>query len=149
MNLSLNFTLDELTVSQTAARLGLSNVPPAAVVSELRRLATTVLQPLRDRLGRPVVVSSGYRSPAVNTAVGGAVASAHLSGRAADITVPGMTALEVCQTIRAMGLPFDQVIHEFRAWCHVAIAPPGVAARGELLTAIRGPVGVYYERGLV
>lgn len=149
MNLAPNFTLDEMTTSQTAARLGLSNTPPAAVVSELRRLATTVLQPLRDRLGRPVVVSSGYRSPAVNTAVGGALASAHMSGRAADITVPGMSPLEVCQAIRTLGVPFDQLIHEFRAWCHVAIAPPGVAPRSELLTAIRGPVGTYYERGLV
>ena len=149
MNLSPNFTLDELTVSQTAARLGLSNVPPPAVVGELRRLAETILQPLRNHLGRPVVVSSGYRSPDVNRAVGGALASAHMSGRAADITVPGMTPLEVCQAIRAMGLPFDQLLHEFRAWTHVAIAPPGVAPRGELLTAIRGPVGVYYERGLV
>lgn len=149
MNLSPHFTLDELTVSQTAARLGLSNAPPAAVVAELRRLAEAILQPLRNHLGRPIVVSSGYRSPAVNAAVGGALASAHMSGRAADITVPGLTPLEVCQRIRVLGLPFDQLIHEFGAWCHVAIAPPAATPRRELLTAIRGPVGVYYEKGLV
>ncbi|MFM1991290.1 MAG: hypothetical protein RJA99_4247 [Pseudomonadota bacterium] len=149
MDLSRNFTLDELVASQTAARLGLSNAPPAAVVAELRRLAQTILQPLRDRLGRPVVVSSGYRSASVNAAVGGALASAHMSGRAADIIVPGLTPLEVCLQIKAMGLPYHQVIHEFRAWCHVAIAPVGTQPHGELLTAIRGPVGVYYEQGLV
>lgn len=122
MNLSRNFTLAELVHSQTAARRGLDNTPPPEVVAELERLARTVLQPLRDRLARPIVVSSGYRSPAVNRAVGGARESAHLFGRAADITVPGMTSREVCKAIVDGGLPFDQCIDEFGSWCHVAIA---------------------------
>lgn len=149
MSLSPNFTLNELQVSQTAARRGLSNVAPPWAVPELQRLAQTVLQPLRDHLGRPVVVSSGWRSPAVNAAVGGAVNSDHMQGRAADITVPGMTPLEVAQAIRGLNLPFSQLIHEFRAWVHVSIPPVGQAPKRELLTAIRGPGGTVYERGLV
>jgi zinc D-Ala-D-Ala carboxypeptidase len=141
MRLSLNFMLDELLVSQTAARRGLANVPPPDVVEELRRLCEELLQPLRDALGVPVVVTSGYRSRAVNAAVGGAVNSAHLHGRAADIVVPGMAPVMVCRRIVELALPFDQVIEEFGAWTHVAIAPPGAAPRRQQLTARRSGTG--------
>ena len=148
MKLSPNFTLDEMVVSQTGSRLGLHNVPPPWAIKELQRLATLILQPLRDHLSRPIVVTSGYRSPDVNVAVGGAANSAHLDGRAADIIVPGMTPLEVCFAIKDLGLPFDQLIHEFRAWTHVAVAREGAAPRRELLTAIRGPYRTVYTQGL-
>lgn len=150
MNLSANFTLDELTVSETAARRGIDNSAPAHVIPDLMRLARDVLQPLRDHLGRPVVVTSGYRSRATNSAVGGALNSDHVAGRAADIIVPGMTPREVCRAVNDLALPTRQVIQEFGRWCHVSIPIDGQAPERELLTASLGPGGgVQYRRGLV
>ncbi len=148
MKLSPNFELSELLHSQEAIRRGIDNTPTSTIVAELQRLAQLILQPLRDHVGRPIVISSGYRSPALNVAVGGARESAHMQGRAADITVPGMKPREVCLAIVELGLPFDQVISEGGAWCHVAIAGPGARPRREQLTAIFGPGGVTYLQGI-
>lgn len=148
MNLSPNFTLDELLLSQTATRRGIDNTPTATIIAELQRLAQTILQPLRDHLGRPVVVSSGYRSPALNRAVGGAQNSDHMYGRAADIVVPGMKAREVCLTIVELRLPFRQVISE-GGWAHVSIGDPSAEPRREQLTAVFGPGGAQYLVGIL
>ena len=141
MSLSAHFSLDEMVASQTAARRGIDNTPPPEVVDELRRLCGTVLQPLRDSLGRPIVVSSGYRSPALNRAIGGAAASDHMHGRAADISVPGMPVAELCRRIALLRLPYRQLIDEYSAWCHVAIPAVGQTARREQLTARRAANG--------
>lgn len=148
MNLSPDFTLAELLHSQTAIRRGIDNTPTSAIVAELQRLAREILQPLRDQLGRPIVVSSGYRSPALNRAVGGSPNSAHMQGRAADITCPGVKPREVCLAIVELRLPFDQVLLEGGAWCHVAIAGEGVEPRRQQLTAIFGPGGTQYLVGI-
>lgn len=148
MKLSPNFELSELLHSELAIRKGIDNTPTSAIVAELQRLAREILQPLRDHLGRPVVVSSGYRSPALNRAVGGSPNSAHMQGRAADITVPGVKPREVCLAIVELGLPFDQVILEGGSWCHVAIAGDGVVPRRQQLTAVFGPGGVAYLTGI-
>jgi zinc D-Ala-D-Ala carboxypeptidase len=148
MRLSENFDLAELQVSQTAARRGLSNVAPMEIVPNLRRLVDLILQPLRDALGRPIVVTSGYRSPAVNAAVGGAANSAHMRGLAADIIVPGMSVRDVCREVVRLGLPFDQVIAEFGEWCHVAVAPGGREPRREQLTATRQGGVTVYSKGI-
>jgi hypothetical protein len=142
MNLTPNFTLQELVVSQTAARLGLDNSPTPWVVSELRRLAQSVLQPLRDAAGMPVVVSSGYRAVAVNAAVKGSNASDHMFGRAADITIPGMSVAQVCALIARMQLPYKQLIDELGAWTHVSIPPIDAAPKRQHLTARRSASGV-------
>ncbi|MEM7212941.1 MAG: D-Ala-D-Ala carboxypeptidase family metallohydrolase [Pseudomonadota bacterium] len=89
--LSPNFTLGELLRSDKAEELGLvdhQHNPPADVVDNLRYLCTSTLQPIRDRLGFPIRITSGYRSPAVNQAVGGAATSQHLFGQAADAHLP-------------------------------------------------------------
>lgn len=148
MNLSAHFTLAELSVSQTAARRGLDNTVPLEVVPSLRRLVDLVLQPLRDALGRPIVVTSGYRAPAVNAAVGGAAQSAHMRGLAADIIVPGLSVRDVCREIVRLQLPFDQLIREFDAWTHVAVVPAGREPRREQLTATRGASGTVYTKGI-
>ena len=83
---SLYFTLQELTRSETARQRGLDNTPDAAAVENLQNLVTHILDPLRQLWGSPLYVNSGYRSPAVNAAVGGARNSQHLTGCAADIT---------------------------------------------------------------
>lgn len=81
MYITKNFTLAELTATQTV----LQNNPPAAAILWLKILAVAILQPLRDKVGKPIIINSGYRCPAVNARVGGADKSAHLYGRAADI----------------------------------------------------------------
>ena len=123
MNLTPHFTLEELTASQSAARLGLDNTPPPEMVDALKRTAQ-LLEEVRALLGKPVLVSSGYRAPAVNRAVGGAANSAHMLGCAADFSCPAFgSPLDICRAIARSGIAFDQVIHEFRAWVHIAWAP--------------------------
>ena len=139
MKLSRWFTMSELTLSETAARYGLDNDPPAEVVENLKLLAAR-LDDIREYLGHPVHISSGYRSPAVNRAVGGSLKppSAHTRGLAADLTCPGYgTPLQVAKAIASSGIPFDQVIHEFGRWVHVGIAPAGQPERGQRLTIDR------------
>ena len=132
MRLSEHFSIEEMTASQSAARLGLDNTPPAEMVAALNRTAQ-LLEEVRALLGgKPVLVSSGYRSPAVNRAVGGAANSAHMLGCAADFTCPAFgSPLEVCRAIAGSDIVFDQLIHEFRAWVHIAWAP---APRRQVLT---------------
>ena len=83
--LSKNFKLKEFTCSATATRLGICNEPPQSVISNLQRLCQEVLQPIRDRYGKSIIVSSGYRSRQLNTAIGGFQNSDHMYGCAADI----------------------------------------------------------------
>lgn len=145
MNLSENFTLAEMTTSQEAVRAGLKNAPNAQQVAALRALCETVLQPLRDRIGRPLVVSSGFRSVTLNRRIGGSATSQHCKGEAADIMVPGMEVGDVVELIRAMHLPFDQVIDEFSRWVHCSHS--GAAGnRGEVLTARRIGGKTQYRR---
>lgn len=129
--LSRYFTLTEMTISETGARRGLSNKPTADALENLKRLTVT-LDRIRAALGHPVVITSGYRSPEVNAAVGGSKTSAHCKGLAADFTCPGYgTPLEVAKAIAAMGLEFDQLIHEFGTWVHLGLADK---PRKQLLT---------------
>lgn len=85
MDISKNFTLRELARSATADRLGIDNSPSKAITANLQELCQTVLQPIRDKWGEPIIVTSGYRCPKLNAAVGGAKASQHMLGQAADI----------------------------------------------------------------
>lgn len=143
MQLSTYFTLEEMTVSQEATRKGLANRPGPTEVDNLRRLCVNVLDPLRKHLG-PIIVTSGYRSPRVNAAVGGAKTSQHVYGLAADIIVPGHSVAFVVATIRRLGLPYDQVIDEFGSWTHVSHTP---RPRGEYLIARRVDGRTTYRRG--
>ena len=141
MSFARHFTLDELTVSQTAARRGLSNSPDSNSEDWLGELATQLLDPIRDAVGRAVLVSSGYRAPAVNRAVGGAASSQHVLGQAADFRVNGMTPSELVALIRTLGLPFDQLIEE-PTWVHISIGPRN---RRQVLRARRTHTGMKYE----
>lgn len=134
MRLSKNFSLDEFTLSQTAARHGIPNQPDDRQVDNLRKLCEGVMQPLRDEVKRPIFISSGYRSPELNTIIGGSATSAHMSGNACDFTVVGQTPFETATLIVQMELPYDQVIHEYGRWVHVGVAD---FLRREELTAHR------------
>lgn len=143
MNLSSNFTLAELTLSQTAARLNLDNSPSPEALANLKRVAT-LLEQIRTLVGKPVLVSSGYRSPAVNKAVGGAANSAHVLGLAADINCPGVTPAALAHLIKCSSIRFDQLILEYDRWVHIGLSEK--APRNELLT-IR--TGTGYMKGIV
>lgn len=123
MQLSKNFSLAELTLSQEAARSGIRNVPSHDQTLALVALCQNVLQPLRDRIRRPIVVTSGFRSVSVNRRIGGSQASQHCEGEAADFIVPGLELKNVVQLIQHMELPFDQLILEFDRWIHVSYGP--------------------------
>ena len=126
MKLSPNFTLEELTVSDYAARHGLDNTPENDHLLNLRRLAA-FLEALRAVLGKPISINSAYRSPEVNAAIKGSKTSQHCHGTAADIRVAGMVPDQVVKRIIASALPYDQVIREFSdpvrggGWTHVSI----------------------------
>ncbi len=135
MNLSKDFTLEELTFSQTAERKQLNNTPPPDLIPNLTRLAA-LLQQIQDRLGKPLIISSAYRSGPVNAAVGGSKTSAHVQGLAADINVRGMTPKALAKAISEMKLPIDQVILEYDRWVHVGLSKD--KPRGELLTIRQG-----------
>jgi len=120
MNITPNFSLDELTASETAARHGWDNSPGPAELANLKRLAD-LLEQVRALLGKPVLVNSAYRGKQVNDAVGSKDTSQHRIGCAADIRVPGMTPDQVVRKIIASGINFDQVICEYNSWCHISV----------------------------
>jgi hypothetical protein len=120
MNLSPNFTLQELTVSEIAARRNLDNTPNATEVANLVRVAE-LLEQVRALLGKPILVNSAFRSKPVNDAVGSRDTSQHRLGCAADIRVPGLTPKQVVQACIDAKIPFDQIIEEFDSWTHISV----------------------------
>ena len=120
MNLSKNFTLEEMIASETASRHHIDQTPSNEVLMNLRRLAL-FLEDVRKLLGKPIHINSAYRSPLANEAVGGKKTSQHCRGTAADLKVKGMTPNEVVSAIVKSGLQYDQVIREFDAWTHISI----------------------------
>jgi len=118
MNLSPNFTLEELTNTD---HRNLDNEPNETELTNLKRLAE-FLEEVKALLGgKPIIVNSAFRSKAVNDAVGSSDRSQHRLGCAADIRVPGMTPTEVVSKIIESDIEYDQVIREFDRWTHVSI----------------------------
>jgi hypothetical protein len=120
MNITPNFTYEEMTASQTAARNGWLNKPTDIEYQNLVRLCE-FLETVRAELGRTITVTSGYRSKQVNDAVGSKDSSQHRVGCAADIRVSGMTPDQVVATLIMKGLPYDQLIREFDSWTHISV----------------------------
>lgn len=135
--LTKNFTLAEMTHSNYAMRHGIKNQPDSEQIQNLTRLCRLVLQPVRDAIGVPIHVSSGYRCVKLNRAIGGVKHSQHLMGLAADIVCEFKTASDIFKHIRESDLPFDQVILEFGRWVHVSVAPHGAEPRRRALIAER------------
>jgi|TARA_Y100000296_G_scaffold16128_1_gene18887 hypothetical protein len=112
MKLSNNFSLLELTKSQTAERKGIDNTPSAEHQESLKSLCTNVLQPIRDHFGRVVTVSSGYRSPELCIAIGSKTTSQHARGEAADFEIFGVSNKELADYVH-YNLNYDQLILEY------------------------------------
>lgn len=135
MQLTQHFTLEEFTRSELALRHGIDNTPPAPLLANLERVASTLEQIRMLFGGVPIIISSGYRCAALNSLVGSSPTSAHVKGLAADFNVKGMLALEACRRIAASKIVFDQLIYEFGNWVHLGLSdgPP----RNDLLTITR------------
>jgi hypothetical protein len=153
MNLSPNFSLHELTKSETALRLDLDNTPDEQATESLRLLCEKVLQPVRDHFGKGVKVNSAYRSPESNAAVGGSKTSDHCKGMAADIEIPGVANADLAQWIMD-NLDYTQLILEFytpgipdSGWVHVSYDPANL--KKQELTATKVAGKTTYLNGLV
>jgi hypothetical protein len=153
MNLTANFSLHELTKSETALRMGLDNTPGPVETEYLKILAERVLQPIRDHFQKGVKVNSGYRSPDSNAAVNGSRTSDHCKGQAADIEIPGVPNAELAQWIMD-NLDYTQLILEFytpgipdSGWVHVSYDPDNL--KKQELTAMKVAGKTQYVPGLV
>lgn len=145
MQLSENFWLHEFERSVTATRRGIDNTVPEDLISSLRYLVQTTLQPLRNIYGKPIRIASGYRTPALNSYIGGSVHSQHMRGEAADIDTVHDNAM-LFDMILGEKLAFDQLIWEFGdekpEWIHISLKRE--YNRGEMLRAYRDKYGVHY-----
>ena len=152
MMLSKNLSLTEFSNSNTAKRKGIDNTPKDEHLEAAKELAENIFQPIRDHFGNPIWLSSGYRSEALNKAIGGSKTSQHCKGEAMDIDMDGKgdpTNAEIFYYIKD-NLPFDQLIWEFGndenpSWVHVSYKKGG-PQRGQILKAKRNSAGkTYYE----
>ena len=148
MNLTRNFTLSELTKSDTAIRKGINNNPNAEQIEKLKELCENILQPIRDHFGR-VKVTSGFRSPELCTAIGSSVNSQHAKAEAADFECVGVDNAELSDWIHK-NLDYDQLICEFytpgepnSGWIHCSYVPEG--RRASYLLAYKSEVKTKYK----
>jgi zinc D-Ala-D-Ala carboxypeptidase len=153
MNLTKNFTLEEMTKSETALRYDIDNTPNEQEISAMKLLAEKVLQPVRDHFGKGVKVNSGFRNQDVNQKVGGSRNSDHTRGQACDIEIPGVPNAELAEWIKD-NLQFNQLILEFytpgvpdSGWVHVSYIPED--NKKQVLTATKKDGKTVYLQGLV
>jgi hypothetical protein len=150
MQLSKNLSLAEVTRSESAKRKGISNMPTSEHIDNFKLLAEKVFQPIREHFAVPIHISSGYRSSALNKAIGGASSSQHCSGEAIDIDMDGttITNAQVFNYIKD-NLEFDQLIWEFGTdknpdWVHVSYESKG-KQRKQILKAYKAGSTTKYK----
>lgn len=141
MKLSAHFSLEEFTISSKALSMGIKNDPTPPHLDNLKRLAER-MEAVRALFNKPIEITSAYRNPQVNAAVGGVPTSAHAVGHAADFHVDGMTDLEVAKRIRDSGLKFDQLIYEKSRCVHISFDP---RLRRQVLRQPGGPGSAVYN----
>jgi len=153
MQLSANFSLHEMSKSETALRMGFDNTPTKEAEAHLKLLCDNILQPVRDHYGKGVKINSAYRSPESNAAVGGSKTSDHCRGMAADIEIPGVANAELAEYIKN-NYKFTQLILEFytpgipdSGWVHVSYDPDNL--KKQCLTATKQNGKTVYLPGLV
>lgn len=118
--MNLNFSISELIKSDIAKQSGIDNTPTIKEIDNLLNLIFYCLQPIRDKLNKPMIITSGYRNTKVNFLAGGKINSQHLTGCAADFHVKGMTVQQVIDFIVKSGVEYDQLINEFNKWVHIS-----------------------------
>lgn len=130
MKLSPHFHLSEFTASQTATRLMIDNIPGPDEIAAMKLLCKKVLEPVRENYGKPVIISSGYRSEELNRALMGSRSSQHIRGQAVDFEIAGLSNLTICRWMERR-LNYDQLILEFytpgepaSGWVHVSYREP-------------------------
>lgn len=150
MKLTEHFTLEEMTVSPTAKKLGLSNQPTPEHIENMRYCCEKILEPVRAHFGKAVQINSSYRSPLVNKAVGGSKTSQHVNGQAIDFEIPGIDNKNVADWV-ADNLEFDQVILEFytkgdknSGWVHASIKKEGGNRKQRLIASKSKSGGTTY-----
>lgn len=153
MQLSENFSLKEMTRSDTATRMGHANAPGATETANLKTLCEKVLQSIRNHYGKSVKINSGFRHPEVNASVGGSKTSDHCRGMAADIEITGIANADLATWI-SKNLKFTQIILEFytpgipdSGWVHVSYDPTNL--KGQTLTAMKENGKTVYKPGFV
>jgi hypothetical protein len=151
--LTKNFSLHELTKSETAVRNGMPNNPGPVEIANLTLLAGKVLQPVRDHFAKGVHINSGFRHPDVNAKVGGSRTSDHCKGMAADLEIPGVPNAELAEWVKD-NLEFTQLILEFytpgipdSGWVHVSYDPANL--KKQVMTATKQGGKTVYLPGLV
>lgn len=152
MQLSPNFSLQELTHSDTAVRLKRAVIAEPFIIENLTALCVEVLEPIRQFAGRPISVISGYRPDWLNKLIGGSRTSDHMLGLAADIRCRELSPTQLAAQVEMLApqLPLKQLILEFppSGWVHVSIARPPQTPKREILTALSKGRDTIYFRGL-
>jgi hypothetical protein len=150
MRLSKDFTLQELTVSSTATKHGISNIPNQDQITNLILLCQFILQPIKEYFGKPVIINSGYRSPELCLLVNSTVTSQHTKGQAADFEINGISNKELADWIVA-NLDYDQCILEFwnkeepnSGWVHCSYSFDH--SRKQYLKAVKTDKGTLYSQ---
>lgn len=124
--MKLNFSMSELLKSDTAIKYGIKNIPTSPeIFDNLLLLIVNVLQPLRNYIGNPIIITSGYRSPLLNQKIGGVDTSQHCKGQAADFIIKGMSIPSIIEAIKSSGIEYDQCIDEYSQWVHISYNPKG------------------------
>lgn len=118
--MQLNFSISELVHSDNAIKAGLDNTPNIEQIDNLLNLIFYCLQPIRDKLKKPMIITSGFRNSKVNFLAGGTARSQHLEGKAADFIVKGMAPAQVINFIVKSNIEYDQLINEYNKWVHIS-----------------------------
>lgn len=118
--MKLNFKLSELIHSDLAIKHNINNMPDINSLDCMLDLICYCLQPIREKINKPMIITSGYRNARVNQLAKGVATSQHCLGQAADFQIKGMTPQEIVNLIKASNLEFDQLINEYDKWVHIS-----------------------------
>lgn len=146
MKLTEHFSLEEFSCSTTAKRLKIENKIPDHLMANIQFTAQK-LELARAALAHPIIITSGYRCPALNSQVGGSQTSAHTKGLAVDFHCAYGTPKQICQRLIASGVEFDKLIQEYNQWVHIQFSP--TCHRQQVLTAVKQNGKTIYLPGLV
>lgn len=120
--MNLNFSMSELIHSDCAVKNNINNMPDILALDNMLNLVVYCLQPLRDKIAKPIIITSGFRNSLVNSLVGGVNNSQHTKGQAVDIVVDGMKPVEIIEFVKLSGIEFDQLINENNQWVHISFS---------------------------